>query len=108
MFDEIVITEAARRLSAAAPRARVILFGSHARGDAGPGSDLDLLVIEPSVDDPAEESVRLRRTLRGLGLFADVVVVSEREVEEWREVRGSLIHSALAEGRPWLPNVRLR
>lgn len=100
MFDERVIAEAARRLGAAAPQARVILFGSHARGDAGPGSDLDFLVVEPSVDDPPGESVRLRRTLRGLGLFADVVVVSEREAQEWREVRGSLIHSALSEGRP--------
>jgi Nucleotidyltransferase domain len=99
MFDESVITEAARRLRAAAPRAQVILFGSHARGDAGPDSDLDFLVIEPSVDDLPGESVRLRRCLRGLGLFADVVVVSEREAHEWRQVRGSLIHSALSEGR---------
>ncbi len=99
MFDESVIAEAAGRLSAAAPNAHVILFGSHARGGAGPGSDLDFLVVEPSVDDPVEESVRLRRTLRGLGLFADVVVISQREAEEWREVRGSLIHSALSEGR---------
>jgi hypothetical protein len=30
-----------------------------------------------------EESVRLRRTLRGLGLFAGVIVVSEREAEKW-------------------------
>jgi uncharacterized protein len=100
MFDETLMAEAARRLSAAAPQAHVILFGSHARGDAGPGTDLDFLVVEPSVDDPAEESVRLRRTLRGLGLFADVVVISEREAEQSREVRGSLIHSALSEGRP--------
>jgi predicted nucleotidyltransferase len=100
MYDETVIAEAARRLSAAAPEARVILFGSHARGDAGPGSDLDFLVVEPEVDDPAQESVRLRRTLRGLGLFADVVVVSEHEAQQWRDVRGSLIHSALSEGRP--------
>jgi|ERR1700733_291504 uncharacterized protein len=99
MFDERLIAEAARRLSAAAPQAQVILFGSHARGDAGPGSDLDFLVVEPAVSDPAKESVRLRRTLHGLGLFADVVVVSEREAEDWREVRGSLIHSALSEGR---------
>lgn len=99
MFDEAVIAEAARRLSAAAPQARVVLFGSHARGHAGPRSDLDFLVVEPSVDNPAEESVRLRRTLRGLGVFADVLVVSEREAEEWRDVRGSLIHSALSEGR---------
>ena len=100
MFDETLVAEAGRRLSEAAPEARVILFGSHARGDAGPRSDLDFLVVEPSVDDPTEESVRLRRTLRGLGLVADVVVVSEREAEDWRDVRGSLIHAALSEGRP--------
>jgi predicted nucleotidyltransferase len=100
MFDDKLIVDAARRLSVAAPQARVILFGSHARGDARPGSDLDFLVVEPAVDDPAEESVRLRRTLRGLGLFADIVVVSELEVEQWGEVRGSLIHAALSEGRP--------
>jgi hypothetical protein len=52
------------------------------------------------VDDPIAESVRLRRTLRGLGLFADVLVISEREAQEWREVRGSLIYSAFSEGHP--------
>jgi uncharacterized protein len=100
MFEEALIAQAAQRLSDAAPNAQVILFGSHARGEAGPNSDLDFLVVEPSVDDTAHESVRLRRTLRGLGLFADVVVISEREAEQWREVRGSLIHTAFSEGRP--------
>jgi predicted nucleotidyltransferase len=99
MFDERVIGEAARRLSAAAPEAQVILFGSHARGDAGRDSDLDFLVVEPTVEDVVAESVRLRRTLRGLGVFADIVVVSAREAEVWRDVRGSLIHEALADGR---------
>jgi len=41
----------------------------------------------------------LRRALRGLGVFADVLVVSEREAEDWRDVRGSLVHAALSEGR---------
>ena len=100
MFDETLIAEAGRRLAEAAPRARVILFGSHARGVAGARSDLDFLVVEPSIDDPIEESVRLRRTLRGVGLFADVVVVSECDAEKWGDVRGSLIHAALSEGRP--------
>lgn len=100
MFDEAVIAEAGRRLlEAAPPETRVVLFGSHARGDAGKHSDLDFLVIEPSVEDVIEESVRLRRTLRGLGLFADVIVVSEREVEDWGDVYGTVIHAALSEGR---------
>jgi len=99
MVDEAVIREAGRRLAAATPRARVILFGSHARGEAGPHSDLDFLVVEPVVEAGGEESVRLRRTLRGLGIAADILVVSEREAEEWRDVRGSVIHAALSEGR---------
>ena len=99
MFDDRVIDEAARRLSAAAPGARVILFGSHARREAGARSDLDFLVVEPVVEDAAGESVRLRRTLRGLGIFADIVVVSSAEAERWKRMRGSLIHTALSEGR---------
>jgi uncharacterized protein len=54
-------------------------------------------VIEPEVDNPAVESVRLRRTLRGLRIAADVVVVSEGDVEDWQDVRGSLVCAAL----PW-------
>jgi len=100
MADQALIEEAARRLAeAAAPGTRVILFGSHARGDAGGRSDLDFLVIEPDVEHAGDESVRLRRALRGLGVAADVVVVSARDVDEWSDVRGSLVHAALSEGR---------
>jgi predicted nucleotidyltransferase len=96
-----IINEIRRRLAAVAlAGSRIVLFGSRARGEADSRSDYDILVVEPAVDDPAGESVRLRRTLRGMGLFADIVVVSEDEVEQWREVRGSLIHTALSEGRP--------
>lgn len=100
MFDEAVIAEAGRRILAAAPQgSRVILFGSHARGDAGKHSDLDFLVIEPEVDDWGKESVRLHRVLKGLGVWADMIVVSENSVREWRDVYGTIIHSALSEGR---------
>jgi predicted nucleotidyltransferase len=100
VVDEAIIDEAGRRLSGAAPPGtRFILFGSHARGEAGKHSDLDFLVIEPEVENAAEESVRLRGTLRGLLLAADVIVASEQRVRDWRDVKGSLIHAALAEGR---------
>jgi len=96
--DEL-IAEAGRRLNEAAPDARIVLFGSHARGDADPDSDLDLLVIESEVQNRHEESVRLRRTLRGLGIAADVIVVSPEHVEEWGDVQGTMVHDALREGR---------
>jgi predicted nucleotidyltransferase len=98
MVDDAVIAEAGRRLSEAAPQARVILFGSHARGEAGQRSDVDFLVIEPEVENEAAESVRLCKALRGLLIPAEVVVVSEDRVNEWRDVSGSLVHAALAEG----------
>lgn len=101
MFDDAVITEAGRRLlEAAPPKTRVILFGSHARGDAGKQSDLDFLVIEPTVQDVVEETYRLRCTLRGLGVFADIVLVSEEEAQAWGNAYGTVIHAALSEGRP--------
>lgn len=100
MFDDATIAEAGRRLLAAAPPgSRVVLFGSHARGDAGRHSDLDFLVIEPSVEDVVKESARLRRALNGLDVFVDIVVVSQESVREWRDVYGTVIHSALTEGK---------
>lgn len=97
--DDAKIAEAGRRLMAEAPDARVILFGSHARGSATARSDIDVLVIEPDVENTALEAVRLMRALRDLRLPLEVVVVSEREAAEWQDVRGSLVHAALAEGR---------
>jgi uncharacterized protein len=94
-----LIDEAARRIAAAAPGARVILFGSHARGDAGPDSDVDLLVVEPRVKDRFAEIVRLQRVLAPLRLPADVIVVSEDQVEEWGDVQTTMLHDALREGR---------
>jgi predicted nucleotidyltransferase len=99
VIDETLIAEAGRRLAAAAPDAQVILFGSHARGEASPRSDVDFLVVEPAVDNEAEESVRLHRTLRDLRVPADVIVVSREYAERWREVPGGLVHAALSQGR---------
>jgi uncharacterized protein len=100
MIDDSVIDEAGRRLLRAAPAgSRVVLFGSHARGEAGEHSDLDFLVIEPEVEDWGRESVRLRRTLRGMLVPVDVIVVSEESVREWRDVHGTIINAALGEGR---------
>jgi predicted nucleotidyltransferase len=99
VFDDAVIQEAGRRiLEAAPPGSRVILFGSHARGQAGEHSDLDFLVIEPEVEDVVKESVRLHRALQR-SVYADVIVRSEESVREWRDVYGTVINSALREGR---------
>jgi len=95
-----VVDRAGRLLAdAAPPESKVILFGSHGRGDAGADSDFDFLVIEPSVVSKAAEMVRLRAALDPLKVAADVVVVPREYAEAWGDVPGTLVHDALAEGR---------
>jgi predicted nucleotidyltransferase len=100
MISDATIEDAGRRLAAAAGSpARVVLFGSRARGDAQENSDLDFLVIEAQVDSKLREMVRLRDALPPLGVPVDVVVVSEDEASRRERVPSTLVHRALREGR---------
>jgi predicted nucleotidyltransferase len=99
MIDESTINKAVELLRRAAPGSRVILFGSYARGQAGPESDLDFLVIEPAVSSPREERVRLRDVLRPLRIPVDVLVTSERTFKEWADTPGTVLYEAMHEGR---------
>jgi predicted nucleotidyltransferase len=100
MLSDAMIEDAGRRLAAAARSpARVVLFGSRARGDARADSDLDFLVIESRLESKLDEMVRLRDALPPLGVPVDVVVVSEDEVARRQQVPSTLVHRALREGR---------
>jgi predicted nucleotidyltransferase len=100
VIDDAVIEDAGRRLAAAARSpARVVLFGSRARGGARDDSDLDFLVIEEQVESKLDEMVRLRDALPPLGVPVDVVVISEEEAARRERVPSTLIHRALREGR---------
>jgi predicted nucleotidyltransferase len=98
--DGMTIERAGRALiEATAAPAKVILFGSRARGDSDDRSDFDFLVIEREVDDRFGEMVRLGRILGRLLIPADVVVVSEQHAQKWGSVKGTMIHEAMSEGR---------
>lgn len=95
-----MILDAGRRLAAAADSpARVVLFGSRARGDAREDSDLDFLVIEQTLGSKLAEMVRLRDALPPMGVPVDVVVVSEEEASRRRQVPSTLVYRALRDGR---------
>ena len=68
-------------------------------GEADDGSDFDVLVIEPEVEDSAGEAVRLRRELRDLLAPIDVVVVDREIARRRAAVRGTMVERALREGR---------
>lgn len=97
--NDSLIAEAGRRLAEAAPDAKVILFGSHARGEAGAGSDLDLLVIEPKIESRRAEFVRLREALGDLGVPIDLVVLRAEYADKRAQVRGTMVNEAMRNGR---------
>ncbi len=100
LSNDQLIEEITRRLTAAAPGAKVILFGSRSRGEERPNSDVDLVVIlRGEIESPGEEFVRLRRELRGLGVGVDLLVVSADYAEMRARSEGSLMEEVLSEGR---------
>lgn len=100
MTIEQTIERAARILiDAASVPAKVILFGSRARGDAEEGSDFDFPVIEKEVVDRAAETTKLRSALGGFGVPIDVIVMDESLVQRRAKVPGTMVDRALREGR---------
>lgn len=97
---EEMIERAGRALiDAASAPAKVILFGSHARGDADEGSDFDFLVIEDEVEDRLDEAVRLRRALGDFKAPVDLIVMDAALAGRRAKVRGTMVNRAFREGR---------
>ncbi len=95
-----VLAEIVRRLITAYQPERIYLFGSMARGDSGPDSDYDLMVIVPDDASPERRDSDLAyRALRGTGFAADVLVWTETYFEARRHLRASLSGTILREGK---------
>ena len=78
---------------------RVVLFGSQARGDAAPGSDVDLLVVLPQVADKREAAIEIRRVLSHLPVSKDIIVTTPEEVARRGDLVGTVLRPALREGK---------
>jgi predicted nucleotidyltransferase len=76
---------------------QVILFGSAARGDMGPNSDVDLLVVKDGANRRGL-SARIRRNLYGIRAAVDVIVVTPDDLERFKDSHGLVIKPALREG----------
>ncbi|MDW7712177.1 MAG: nucleotidyltransferase domain-containing protein [Deferrisomatales bacterium] len=97
--SEALVEEAIRRILAAGNPLRIVLFGSRARGQERPGSDLDLLIIEDSALPRHKRAVPYLRALTGLFPEKDVVVWTPEEADAWKEVPNAFVTTALREGR---------
>lgn len=97
--DDALMAEVVSRLCKAGDPEKIILFGSHARGDAHDESDLDILVIEDSNVPRYQREAKYRRPLRDMMISKDILVWTPDEIEEWSEVKSHLITTIMREGK---------
>ena len=98
-LDPKLVEEIVRRIVETVHPEKIILFGSLARGDVRPESDLDLLVIAQSQEPRYRRSAPLYGILSDIFIPMDILVYSPEEVEEWSGVRQAFVTTAIREGR---------
>lgn len=98
MITQQTLDEIIRRVVEVAEPERIILFGSAARGEMGPHSDVDLLIVK---DDPNLRGLsgRLYRRLHGVGAPVDAVMVTPEDVRRYKDSHALVIKPALREGK---------
>ncbi len=93
-LDELV-----RRIVETVHPRRILLFGSAARGQMGPNSDLDILVVMPDGVHRRRTAQDIYRSILGMGIAKDVVVVTESDVRDYGDNQSMVLFPALREGR---------
>jgi predicted nucleotidyltransferase len=94
------IDAAVRHIVHVAQPRKVILFGSVVAGKPDINSDLDILVVtRDEVESCREESIRIRRALRGILMPMDILVIPERRLQELADQPGLVYSEAVRHGR---------
>jgi len=100
MLEDPRLREAVRRLTRVFEVDRIYLFGSRARGDSGPDSDYDLMVVVRASAVPAiMRAQEAYRALRGLGMTKDIVVWTKEEFDRRKHLPASFAATIIREGR---------
>jgi predicted nucleotidyltransferase len=97
--DPAALETLVRRIVEVARPDRIVLFGSAARGEMGPDSDLDVLVVKSGVEHRRRLAQDIYMSLSGVGVGVDLIVLTPEDLEAQRDSVGSIVGPALDEGR---------
>lgn len=94
-----VIDDLVGRIVSTAHPERIILFGSAARGETTPNSDLDILVIKSGDYHRGKLTERIYESLRGLGAAVDIIVAKPEDIDQYGDSPALVFSAALREGK---------
>ena len=94
-----LLQEVTRRIVASVKPQRVLLFGSAARRRMSKDSDFDMLVVMREPVHRRQTAQKIYRNLHGTGIAVDIVVATEKDLEKYGRRAGTILKSALQEGR---------
>jgi predicted nucleotidyltransferase len=99
MLDEKTVQAIVKRIVEVAKPEKIIMFGSAARGEMGPHSDVDLLVVKRGEFHRGHLVEEIYMNLIGVGQAVDVIVVTPEEIEKYKDRVALVIYSAVREGK---------
>ncbi len=98
-LNQTVLSELVQRIVEVVQPNRIILFGSAAKGQMGPNSDLDVLVVMPDGVHRRRTAQTIYRKLLGLGFAKDIVVATESDIRDYGDNPSLVLFPALREGK---------
>lgn len=96
---EKAIREAVTTILTSFDPEKIILFGSYAYGRPTPDSDLDLMIVMHTAEQPHKRAIPIRKALKSLGIPKDIVVKTPEEFERYKDIVGTIIYPAAHRGR---------
>lgn len=78
---------------------KVILFGSYAYGQPDENSDLDILIVKNTDIPASKRGMEVRKFLRGMKIPIDVIIYTQKEIDEWKDTKAAFINHIFNNGK---------
>jgi predicted nucleotidyltransferase len=98
LITDHILSEIIHRIVKVAKPEKIIMFGSAARGEMRPNSDVDLLIVKSGVHR-RHLAQKIYENLIGVGFPVDIIVITPEDIERYGDSIGLVLKPALQEGK---------
>jgi len=78
---------------------KIILIGSYAYGNPDNSSDIDLLIIQKTKENPHQRSLNIRKLFPDRNFGLDILVFTPEDEKKYKFIKGSILNTAYKKGK---------